>query len=118
MGLSCFSLYILFFIILFLLYILFQACMDVLRIDAGVTLTAHKSWFFVDEGVVALGSHISASAALFPIATTLDQRLLSGVHILFSLYSLFSLHILFPIATTLDQGLVHIFLYECMFEWM
>lgn len=40
-------------------------------------LTAHKSWFFFDDEFVSLGAGITSDSE-YPVATTLNQSLLSG----------------------------------------
>ncbi len=45
---------------------------------AAVTVTAHKSYFYFDEGFVALGAAINDTNAANPVYTTLDQTLLDG----------------------------------------
>ena len=54
------------------------ACMDLRRIESNSTLVARKAWFFMDQGVVALGAGI-ASDGRFNIITTLEQRRLDLV---------------------------------------
>lgn len=53
------------------------AALDFKRDDAGATLTARKSWAFVDEGAVALGAAIVADGR-FDATTALEQRALGG----------------------------------------
>jgi chondroitin AC lyase len=52
------------------------AALDFRRVDSGSTLTARKSWFFFEEGAVAVGSDIVGDGR-FNITTAIDQRRLA-----------------------------------------
>jgi hypothetical protein len=53
------------------------AGMDFLRTDGGQAVHAHKAWFFVPQGVVAVGAGI-VSDGTFPVTTSMEQRLTNG----------------------------------------
>jgi hypothetical protein len=51
------------------------AAMDYAR--SVVNVTAHKTWFYFDEGFVALGANIDAADADYNVVTTLNQVMLN-----------------------------------------
>ena len=52
------------------------AALDFRRVDEGSALTARKSWFFFEEGAVAVGTDIVGDGR-FNVTTAIDQRRLS-----------------------------------------
>jgi chondroitin AC lyase len=54
------------------------AAMDYDRDKRNVNLKAKKSWFYLDEGFVALGAGITAPDANNPVFTSLNQALQNG----------------------------------------
>ena len=55
-----------------------SAALDFHRIDSGASLTAKKSWHFLEEGAVAVGSAVIGNGQ-FNVTTAIDQRRLAGM---------------------------------------
>ncbi len=53
------------------------AALDFRRVDVGSVLTAQKSWLFLEEGVIAVGSAIVGDGR-FNVTTAIDQRRLAA----------------------------------------